>query len=78
MNSVNKDKNLYGGKLSKALSKEAGACLQTALHDAKPLNMGDVVSTGGYKLKCREVYHCCLPEYENNLNVRMRMQGVDQ
>ena len=78
MNSVNKDKNLSSGKLSKALSEEAGACLQIALHDAKPLTKGDVVSTAGYKLKCREVYHCCLPEYKNNLKVRMRMQGVNQ
>ena len=78
MNSVNKDKNLSSGKLSKALSEEAGACLQIALLDAKPLTKGNVVSTAGYKLKCREVYHCCLPEYNNNLKVLMRMQGVNQ
>ena len=72
MNSVNKDKNLSNGKLSKALSEEAGACLQIALHDAKPLTIGVLDPAESESifcklapiLQCHFAYFCKILEKE--------------
>lgn len=64
--------NLERGEISKALLTKAGPEMQremgTASHDGK------VISTKGYKLHCKEVYHTCC--FESRKSKKLEVQYV--
>ena len=58
-NSIGGDFNLKNGVIAKNILKRAGPKIQKALTSNKPksINYGDVVTTGGFDLNCRYVFH---------------------
>ena len=58
-NSVGSDFNLNNGVIAKDILKRAGPKIQTALMFNKPksIKYGDVVTTDGFGLSCRYVFH---------------------
>lgn len=61
VNSVGGRLDLSSGKLSKALSEKAGPKLQESLTKKKGIGEGKMITTAGYNLNCKHIYHCNLP-----------------
>ncbi|XP_048249256.1 protein mono-ADP-ribosyltransferase PARP14-like [Haliotis rufescens] len=63
VNSTNEKLDLSGSNLSKAIIKVGGASIQVECKELYPqgCRVGDVVKTRPGKLRCKELYHCCLP-----------------
>ncbi|XP_070569404.1 uncharacterized protein [Ptychodera flava] len=62
VNPIHTSCSLGTGKLPQAMLRAAGNGLQTELSKNKPnpVNIGDIISTGGAGLKCKYVYHVCI------------------
>lgn len=65
VNSANKSMKLSSGGLSQSLIDIAGEELQEEANQKYKNGIvdGDVAVTGGYGLKCREVYHGSIPSW---------------
>ncbi|XP_046555389.1 protein mono-ADP-ribosyltransferase PARP14-like [Haliotis rubra] len=67
VNTANEHLDLSVGGLSKHLVSVGGAIIRTQCKKLYPngIREGDVASTGSGKLHCKELYHCCLPEWKS-------------
>ncbi|XP_046558462.1 protein mono-ADP-ribosyltransferase PARP14-like [Haliotis rubra] len=64
VNTVGKDMAWKSGALSKSIVEAGGKTLQEECEHIKYLKEGNYTVTGGGKLSCRYVFHCCLlPAY---------------
>ena len=67
VNTTGKELNLSHGNVSKSLLMAAGSSLQSEVDSNKPANFdyGQVVVTGGHRLKCKSVYHGSCRQWDN-------------
>ncbi|XP_048249263.1 protein mono-ADP-ribosyltransferase PARP14-like [Haliotis rufescens] len=68
VNTTNKNLRLNQGAVSMSISKEGGWTIQNECntHYRKGINFGDIAETGGGNLRCKKVYHCCLPKWPDS------------
>ena len=57
MNSTSTTFQLEGGQVSGSLLEKAGPEMQQELRKKGQIKFGEVVSTNGFKLPCKKVYH---------------------
>lgn len=70
MNSTALNIDLTQGKVAPALARKAGSELQKACTAKAPLQIGDVVETGGFNLPCKKVLHCSCPTYKDETTTK--------
>ena len=60
------------GQVSKALLEVGGTEIQQELKNSYPdgINIGDIAISGGGKLMCGKLLHCCLPEEKDEENIQ--------
>lgn len=66
VNTISENMNLTQGAVSKAILKEAGSGLQSAVRSTSrtpTLDHGSVIITDGFKLKCQKVFHAVCPPW---------------
>lgn len=61
VNSVGKEMDLSQGKVAPVILNKAGPKLQKACSKLAPIHGGEVKSTPGYNMACKQILHCCLP-----------------
>ena len=62
--SVGSDFQLNHGKVAQAIAAHAGPRLQAACNSLRPINIGEVKETDGFRLPCKKILHCNCPEYD--------------
>lgn len=70
VNTVSTSLDLNGRKLSAVLSSEAGPALQEALNVLRQEEqvVGSVISTDGFRLKCKKIYHIVTPGFDREVS----------
>ncbi|XP_067657899.1 protein mono-ADP-ribosyltransferase PARP14-like [Haliotis asinina] len=70
VNTTNKGLRLNQGAVSMAILTEGGYTIQNEcnIRYRKGIEFGDVVETGGGNLRCKSVYHTCLPKWDDSSN----------
>ena len=60
------------GQVATALLKVGGAGIQQELKETYPngIKMGDIAVSGGGKLMCKKLFHCCLPEEKDEEKIQ--------
>ncbi|XP_046373440.2 protein mono-ADP-ribosyltransferase PARP14-like isoform X2 [Haliotis rufescens] len=68
VNSTNEKLDMTAGPLTMSLVCVGGAIIQTQCQELYPhgIKEGDVVNTGPGNLRCKELYHCCLPAWKSD------------
>ena len=58
--------------MAKALLEVGGAEIQQELKETYPngIKMGDIAVSGGGKLICKKLFHCCLPEEKDEEKIQ--------
>ena len=58
--------------MAKALLDVGGAEIQQELKETYPngIKMGDIAVSGGGKLMCKKLFHCCLPEEKDEEKIQ--------
>ena len=60
------------GQVATALLEVGGAGIQQELKETYPngIKMGDIAISGGGKLMCKKLFHCCLPEEKDEEKIQ--------
>ena len=59
-------------QVATALLKVGGAEIQQELKETYPngIKMGDIAVSGGGKLMCKKLFHCCMPEEKDEEKIQ--------
>ncbi|XP_029656730.1 protein mono-ADP-ribosyltransferase PARP14-like [Octopus sinensis] len=68
VNSTNKQLQLHKGSISKSILNVAGAQIQSECNQKYPqgISTSEIAITKGYNLKCDNVFHLALPDWDEN------------
>jgi len=66
LNTTSKDLDFRKGAISKSISMAAGRELQAECASKYPdgIRPGQLISTSGYRLPCKKVYHSSVPKWD--------------
>ncbi|XP_046564988.1 O-acetyl-ADP-ribose deacetylase-like isoform X3 [Haliotis rubra] len=68
VNSLGRNLDMQTGQLSRCILKAAGKEIGEECRNKCPAGLGvaEIVETSGGKLKCKAIYHCCLPHWKSD------------